>query len=299
MRKILASILAVVLCATMAASIFAVEPPKTVSPYTYGSVYENKTLQKPEVPEAAEESPAAEEAPAEDATAVQGTSDGIIAITVPEDAEGILDLTDILVGPGDILVLDKDVEGIELGLNEAGAAAGKGLVAVADDVVLKTFYGSIIIYDVPAGVEIAIVDNAAEFTDVEADAYYADALDFATARGYLYGNGDGTFAPDADMTDAALYATIIRVFNGDSYTGEGWEEAVKAAAYDLGFSIDEVEGAITRGEAIAILSNVIGEDAVEAGIFVGDENGELNEEEVLTRAQLAVIAERLDIYSFN
>ena len=306
MKRILASILAVVLLATMAVSVFADTPSgkadvvKVEQPDPdEGGAEDNETLKGSEAP--ADETPAdetpADEAPAEDVTVAQVLSDGTISVTVSsEDAEeGIVDLSNLEVVPGDVLIFDKAVDKVIL-----DADANPGVVAItADGEILKTFPGSIIIYGVPAGVEITLVDNSKEFTDTAADEWYADVLAFATAREYILGNGDGTFAPDADLTDAALYATILRVLGKGTYTGEGWDEAAKADAAELGIAIDDVDGAVTREDAIAIISNAIGADAVEAGIFVGDENGDLNVEEALTRAQLATVAERIDNLLFN
>lgn len=52
-----------------------------------------------------------------------------------------------------------------------------------------------------------------EFSDVEADIWYADAVDFVTSRGIMSGTSETTFSPDAPAT-RGMVALIIKNING-------------------------------------------------------------------------------------
>ena len=50
-----------------------------------------------------------------------------------------------------------------------------------------------------------------EFTDVPADAYYADAVEWAVKNGITIGTGDGTtFSPDAAVSRAQAVTFLWR-----------------------------------------------------------------------------------------
>ena len=52
-----------------------------------------------------------------------------------------------------------------------------------------------------------------EFSDVAADIWYADAVDFVTSRGIMSGTSETTFSPDAPAT-RGMIALIIKNING-------------------------------------------------------------------------------------
>ena len=49
-----------------------------------------------------------------------------------------------------------------------------------------------------------VVNYAMDFTDVAADAYYAEAVRWAVSEGVTAGTGDKAFSPDADCTRAQI-----------------------------------------------------------------------------------------------
>ena len=53
-------------------------------------------------------------------------------------------------------------------------------------------------------------DTKADFSDVADDAWYADAVAWAAANGIVNGMGDGTFAPETDITREQLAAILYR-----------------------------------------------------------------------------------------
>ncbi len=55
--------------------------------------------------------------------------------------------------------------------------------------------------------------SAAGFRDVKTDAWYAEAVDYVTARGYMAGTGEDTFAPNAAVT-RAMFVTVLAKMAG-------------------------------------------------------------------------------------
>ncbi len=278
MKKILASILAVVLLGTMAISGFAAEIV----------------------------SGTAQEATNDEGSTAQVTPDGTAIITVSDEdaADGIVDVPVTLWDGSDITaVLPEGVDDIDLVIpfTPETQKLGWGVVAYyvdenGDEIVLDNTFNEddqIVIFNVPADTVVTLENRAVKFDDVPADAWYAKYFDYASAHGYIVGNGDGTVEPEAPITAEALYATLLRVKGeGEGTTGEDWAANAIAAAEAAGFAT-EAEGELSREQAIEIVSAFIGEDAVEAGIFIGDEFGDLDLEGDFIRAHLAVISMRL------
>ena len=55
--------------------------------------------------------------------------------------------------------------------------------------------------------------SAAEFSDVPADSYFADAVAWAAANGVTEGIGGGLFAPDNDCTRGQIVSFLFRAYN--------------------------------------------------------------------------------------
>ncbi len=66
--------------------------------------------------------------------------------------------------------------------------------------------------------------SAEEFTDVDTKHQYYNAIQSLVARGIVNGMGDGTFAPDADVT-RAQYAKMVVLSIGITNAGESVEES--------------------------------------------------------------------------
>lgn len=69
--------------------------------------------------------------------------------------------------------------------------------------------------DVPA---LAAVEDTG-FSDVDAGAWYADAVEYVRANGLMDGTTSTAFAPDAAMTRSMLAATLYRAAGGPAVTG--------------------------------------------------------------------------------
>ena len=170
--------------------------------------------------------------------------------------------------------------------------------------------------------------EAPSFTDVPADAYYADAVAFCAARGYFNGTTDTEFSPETTMTRAMFATVFARIAEADltaeyelTYTDVTDPFYVPYIAWATqegimdGYSDEEFgpNDAITREQAAKMIysymSSVEGtelkadEDAAYAdidlvndwampaieyntvvGYLLVDENGNINPQDELTRA---------------
>ena len=55
--------------------------------------------------------------------------------------------------------------------------------------------------------------SAAEFSDVPADSYFANAVAWASANGVTEGVGNGLFAPDNNCTRGQIVTFLFRAYN--------------------------------------------------------------------------------------
>ena len=61
------------------------------------------------------------------------------------------------------------------------------------------------------------VEGKNEFTDVSAEAWYADAVAWAAQNGIVTGIGDGTFAPDKEISREQIATILFRYAKFKSY----------------------------------------------------------------------------------
>ena len=109
------------------------------------------------------------------------------------------------------------------------------------------------------------------FTDVSADAYYYDAVQWAVKNGITYGTSDTTFSPDASCTRAQMAAFLWRAAGCPEPKGTSSFTDVPSDAY--------------YAKAVAW--------AVENGITGGVGNDKFAPDDVCTRAQMAAFLCRL------
>ena len=217
---------------------------------------------------------------------------------------------------------------------------GEGQVLVlvlpdgTEEVVKKSLVEDGVVYaEVPAGAVVKVAEKEKTFPDVEEDAWYADAVDFASSHALFQGTDQG-FEPDAPMDRAMLVTVLYRLEDaaaeGTSPFADVAEDAWYAEAVtwasdaglvqgtDRGF---EPDAPVTREQIAVILFNygtLLGLDmegrasldafadggdtadwakeamswAVSAGLFQGDD-GALEPGAGATRAQVAVLLQRL------
>lgn len=105
------------------------------------------------------------------------------------------------------------------------------------------------------------------FSDVPADAWYAEAIRYCQAHGIMEGTGGAAFSPNASMTRAALAAILYRAAGAPSVE----------AAPDF---TDTAPGAWYSG-AVSW--------AVETGVLSGYGNGAFGADDPVTREQMAAV----------
>ena len=110
---------------------------------------------------------------------------------------------------------------------------------------------------------------AESFTDTPATAWYAGYVGYAADAGYLKGMGDGTYAPNADLTGYQALAAFLRTIGYNEpgqFTGSDWTVQVAQIAKQVG-ALDGITGvdlnkAISREVAAQMIYNIIFSDTV-------------------------------------
>lgn len=116
-------------------------------------------------------------------------------------------------------------------------------------------------------------DEPAEFADVPADAWYAEAVGWGGATGVVSGTGNGKFAPNSDVT-REQFAVILHNYAGKLQ----FDTSVRA-------SLDGFNDADTiSGWAEDAMQWTVG-----AKVMSGTNNGDLNPQGTLTRAEAAAM----------
>lgn len=171
---------------------------------------------------------------------------------------------------------------------------------------------------VEGDVQIKIIDNTKEFTDVVDNHWAGDAIDFATSHEIFNGTGDKSFAPEATMTRAMLFTVLAR-FDGAPVvtTGENWYADSMEWAKTNGVSDGtNPKASISREQLATMLYRYAGAPAVTADLsaygdaatvrdyaaaamqwavsvgLINGIGGNLEPQGFATRAQLAAIMQR-------
>lgn len=115
------------------------------------------------------------------------------------------------------------------------------------------------------------------FTDVAADAWYADAVNWAALMGIVTGSGDGAFLPDANVTREEMAVMLYRY--AGNYMG-----LTMPAAGDLSAFPDRAAVSSWAEEALSW--------AVGAGIITSRGDGTLGPGVTASRAEVATMLQR-------
>lgn len=169
--------------------------------------------------------------------------------------------------------------------------------------------------------------TAGMFTDVPADAWYAESVGEAYAYGFMQGESAAVFAPDGTLTVAEGVTVASRIFedvSGEAIgeaDGGAWYARYTAYASEKGLitdgMFDDYERPIKRWEAATLLARASGELAeindvsaipdvdsaaayapdvlklYRAGILIGnDDDGNFAPESDISRAELAAVCVR-------
>ena len=274
MRKLLAIILAVALLSTMAVSAFAVDSP------TATGTEETQTA---------------------------GTN---IVVTVEDGAveEGKLDLTDeVAAEKGDTLTfsgLESDTPTKVSFTLENPAPTIVLRDTKTGEIVLGKLDGNTYTAIVNGDCQLEVVDNTHEYTDGPFADWAKEGITMTSVLELLVGYPNGKFNPDGTLTGAQVITALARLnakLGGKKLvtTGEKWYEAPIAWAKEAGLTDgSDLFVPFARQQLIDVLAKFAGieddstEWVVAAGLFVGNENGDLMPENNLTRAQFATVLYR-------
>lgn len=131
------------------------------------------------------------------------------------------------------------------------------------------------------------VDTRATFKDVPADAWCADSVSWAVQNGIVYGFNEEQFAPDAPVTRQQMCVMMIRFLDyrakKDNVTFKTTNQA--KTFLDAASIGDFAKDAVKRCQML--------------GLMFGDEAGNFNPQANATRAQVAVVIQRLDTLLAN
>lgn len=130
------------------------------------------------------------------------------------------------------------------------------------------------------GLGLEPADGKADFADVSADSWYNGSVSAAVDSGLITGFTDGTFRPGQNITRAEAMVMLSRAMTltGLSDSASGDSTAVQQFA-----DADRVPG--WAQEAVS--------SSVQAGLITGLSDNRLAPEQVVTRAEIATILERL------
>lgn len=168
------------------------------------------------------------------------------------------------------------------------------------------------------GDTVKILDNTQEYSDVAANHWAKDNVDYVTSRGLFVGVDDENFAPETSMT-RAMIVSVLQRYAGDTTSASGdWYEGARQWAMENGISDGtNMNGNVTREQLVTMLYRYIGSPqivgsladysdnasvspyaeqamvwAVKSGIIGGMTADTLAPQGLATRAQVAAILER-------
>lgn len=168
------------------------------------------------------------------------------------------------------------------------------------------------------GDTVKILDNTQEYSDVAANHWAKDNIDYVTSRGLFVGVDDENFAPETSMT-RAMIVSVLQRYAGDTTSASGdWYEGARQWAMENGISDGtNMNGNVTREQLVTMLYRYIGSPqvvgsladysdnasvspyaeqamiwAVRNGIIGGMTADTLAPQGLATRAQVAAILER-------
>ncbi len=196
----------------------------------------------------------------------------------------------------DVIVTDEDGEGVPVTENPDGSWSYE---QPESDVTIEVIFGEIA--PEPS------VDISEIFLDVDPDAWYKDAVQFAYDNGLMTGTSDTEFAPDVTTTRAMIVSILARLEGVTAADDAGFTDVDDewfATAVNWAASVGVVNGfedntfrpndAITREQLAAISSwaTDVMRWAVAENLISGVTTDELQPQGAATRAQVAAILQR-------
>ena len=151
---------------------------------------------------------------------------------------------------------------------ENGIMDGTSGTVFAPNLLLNRAMMAQVLYNLAGGT----ASTAAGFPDVAASAWYADAVNWAAANGYVTGYDNGSYGPEDSLTREQLAVILYRYAGSPAPAGslDGFADAASASAY-----------------AVDALRWAVGE-----GLLTGKDGGRLDPTGTASRAELAQILAR-------
>ena len=151
---------------------------------------------------------------------------------------------------------------------ENGIMDGTSGTAFAPNMLLNRAMMAQVLYNLADGT----ASTVAGFPDVAASAWYADAVNWAAANGYVTGYDNGSYGPEDNLTREQLAVILYRYAGSPAPAGslDGFADAASASAY-----------------AVDALRWAVGE-----GLLTGKDGGRLDPTGTASRAELAQILAR-------
>ena len=151
---------------------------------------------------------------------------------------------------------------------ENGIMDGTSGTAFAPNMLLNRAMMAQVLYNLAGGT----ASTVAGFPDVAASAWYADAVNWAAANGYVTGYDNGSYGPEDSLTREQLAVILYRYAGSPAPAGslDGFADAASASAY-----------------AVDALRWAVGE-----GLLTGKDGGRLDPTGTASRAELAQILAR-------
>ena len=151
---------------------------------------------------------------------------------------------------------------------ENGIMDGTSGTAFAPNLLLNRAMMAQVLYNLADGT----ASTVAGFPDVAASAWYADAVNWAAANGYVTGYDNGSYGPEDSLTREQLAVILYRYAGSPEPAGtlDGFADAASASAY-----------------AVDALRWAVGE-----GLLTGKDGGRLDPTGTASRAELAQILAR-------
>lgn len=194
-----------------------------------------------------------------------GTSDNTIAIGAVTDASGNK-LETTAVKDGSVTVKTGSDKDSVIIADIKNAGPGTAAYIVKPDGTEELVRDSVVLNDrlymnIPDGAVIKAADRSTKFSDVDDDAWSADAIAFVSGHGLFNGTSADSFSPSAEMTREMLMTVIARL-NGADTSGDALAKGM-AWAVENGISDgSNPKGSITREQIAAMLYRNAGEPDV-------------------------------------
>ena len=151
---------------------------------------------------------------------------------------------------------------------ENGIMDGTSGTVFAPNLLLNRAMMAQVLYNLAGGT----ASTVAGFPDVAASAWYADAVNWAAANGYVTGYDNGSYGPEDNLTREQMAVILYRYAGSPEPAGslDGFADAASASAY-----------------AVDALRWAVGE-----GLLTGKDGGRLDPTGTASRAELAQILAR-------